>query len=669
MSRSVSARDGRTSVPGISFWCAASARSGASGPGCRSSRWSSCCSSCRPPATGAGVLLGIAWLLVQLTLLARTRSLSLAALGRFCACGAVLGVAIGLVEVVSADAIGWGVSSDQATSFLAGPIEEMLKLVPLLGVALLAWNRVRRFGATDFLLVAAASGAGFQLVEDLLRRTVQKPWFIGSVLMDGDQFTNYGPWTLFPGWADYDELELSGHAVSSGLVGAAIGLAVLLAARGGGWRLTWVLPAITLAWVTADHMVFNDTTGLGAARLLPAPLVDLHEMVGGGHANRYALLTLLAAAVAVDYAALRRGRTGVPALPGPRRLFPLAEAVVLWRGLRGRARTLLTALALVREHRELAFGEARAAGRIRRHDRLRALLEQHRAMLAPLFAASAAMAAMVLVGVGSVLVVRSRHVSLDGILPEAGAGPAVLGAFLAGLFDLLADWWDGLGPDGKALVVVGAVGVLSLFGMGVFPATMWALSATAVPETGHGIATFLRHPGRAVADFVSSRTPGDAVVVLAGSLFFRGKLPPGVRRAGSGWIDERLSTFNDLERRTARDLGREGHTVQKLPESRQTGKRTPDAVVDGVRTEFKTLETMKAREGIDGPVAATSNTVAKTLRSAAGQARNVIIDARGSGLTWDEAVRSLRRLEGVPERASRFDSVRIVGDGYELVWP
>jgi len=65
------------------------------------------------------------------------------------------------------------------------------------------------------------------------------------------------------------------------------------------------------------------------------------------------------------------------------------------------------------------------------------------------------------------------------------------------------------------------------------------------------------------------------------------------------------------------------------------GRRQPDALVDGRVTEFKSLSR-----------GASDATVKNQLRTAKGQAPNVVIDARGSGLAEDSAALGLRRFLG-----------------------
>ncbi len=84
--------------------------------------------------------------------------------------------------------------------------------------------------------------------------------------------------------------------------------------------------------------------------------------------------------------------------------------------------------------------------------------------------------------------------------------------------------------------------------------------------------------------------------------------------------------------------------------------RTGDALVDGRPAEFKTMD-----PGADS--ATVRNEVNNSIRRG-GQARDMILDARGSGLSEAEAVRGLNRVAGITR--GRVDSVRIIGDGYNV---
>lgn len=100
--------------------------------------------------------------------------------------------------------------------------------------------------------------------------------------------------------------------------------------------------------------------------------------------------------------------------------------------------------------------------------------------------------------------------------------------------------------------------------------------------------------------------------------------------------------------------------MEKLPENHAVTGRKADALVDGVRTEFKRADPPKGQATTSDSV---RNAINASLRKE-GQARHIIYDARGSGLTREEAERALRRIAGITR--GKLDSVRIIGDGFDL---
>jgi Contact-dependent growth inhibition CdiA C-terminal domain len=121
-------------------------------------------------------------------------------------------------------------------------------------------------------------------------------------------------------------------------------------------------------------------------------------------------------------------------------------------------------------------------------------------------------------------------------------------------------------------------------------------------------------------------------------------------------IDERSKKFSPAERRIAEHLAVNGAAVVSVSEGFGVCGRTPDSRVDNVPVEFKSLD-----QG------ASDRTVKAALNSAKGQARHAVIDARGSGLTEDEADNGIRRFRGTPH-GDRLDAVLIVGDDYIIDW-
>jgi hypothetical protein len=129
-----------------------------------------------------------------------------------------------------------------------------------------------------------------------------------------------------------------------------------------------------------------------------------------------------------------------------------------------------------------------------------------------------------------------------------------------------------------------------------------------------------------------------------------------VDRVGLGVVDERAKMFSPAERRIAEYLASGGLAVVSVSEGFGTRGRTPDARVDDVPVEFKSLDP-----------GASDRTVKAALNSAKGQARHAVIDARGSGLAEYQARTGIRRFSGTPH-GDRLDAVLIVGDGYTIDW-
>jgi hypothetical protein len=84
--------------------------------------------------------------------------------------------------------------------------------------------------------------------------------------------------------------------------------------------------------------------------------------------------------------------------------------------------------------------------------------------------------------------------------------------------------------------------------------------------------------------------------------------------------------------------------------------RQADRIVYGVKTEYK-----HPQPGADSAV--IRNEVNNSIKKG-GQARRIIIDARGTGLTQDEALRGIRRAMGIAR--GKIDVVEVIGDGFDV---
>jgi len=129
-------------------------------------------------------------------------------------------------------------------------------------------------------------------------------------------------------------------------------------------------------------------------------------------------------------------------------------------------------------------------------------------------------------------------------------------------------------------------------------------------------------------------------------------------RGGRGRVvDNPSDPFDPVrERPMAEHLAGEGRTVERMPRS-GTG-RGGDALVDGVPSEFKKLD--------PGATSSTIKTQVSHSLKRGGQARDMYIDARGSGLTKAEAEHALRRIGHPDIHRGKLDNVTIVGDGFEV---
>lgn len=116
-----------------------------------------------------------------------------------------------------------------------------------------------------------------------------------------------------------------------------------------------------------------------------------------------------------------------------------------------------------------------------------------------------------------------------------------------------------------------------------------------------------------------------------------------------------ISCFSPKERAVADYLEGFGRKVTKNPLEGAAGAgRQGDAFVDGVLHEFKTLDPGAASSTI-------KNVVNNSIRKG-GQARNIVIDARGTGLVKDEALRGIKRALGISR--GKIDNITVIGDDF-----
>ncbi len=103
----------------------------------------------------------------------------------------------------------------------------------------------------------------------------------------------------------------------------------------------------------------------------------------------------------------------------------------------------------------------------------------------------------------------------------------------------------------------------------------------------------------------------------------------------SGKISGSLDGLTKAEKKVVNDLIKSGKNVEVIPKDPKAIEKRPDFKVDGIKTELKTLENPNINTGI--------TRIQKGLKQGA---ETVIIDARVSGLTTEQAKQIIKRASG-----------------------
>ena len=132
----------------------------------------------------------------------------------------------------------------------------------------------------------------------------------------------------------------------------------------------------------------------------------------------------------------------------------------------------------------------------------------------------------------------------------------------------------------------------------------------------------------------------------------------GPRGGGGRLIVPAGRTLSAEETAVANQLVAEGHTVEAVAES---AVRTPDFLVDGVRTELKSISNITSPD--------PSGALGRRILDGAGQAPHIIADVRQqAGMTEELAQRAVRRAYGA-DTAGRIQSIRLIGQGFDVTVP
>lgn len=405
------------------------------------------------------------YVILQFWLLCRSKTLSWKKYMFFFLAGAWLIVPLNSMFVLSITAIFGGDESDLWSQAFLTPIsEEVLKLIPI-GAYLFLSRRASTLSLSDYALIGAATGAGFQFLEETARRLVSGAHY-GVTLLQG-KVLHWDLFTLFPGYFEEGLLPdkmSAGHSLLTAMVTLGIGLAVRFKSKLK--RTAYIFPVILLVWATFDHAIWN------AGYRVPDWLTGIHKLLGSGYAAKPVFLMMLSAALIIDYWELNRVREQIPLLEGEKNINPVIELRNLGHSLIKDRRRFGYFLYFYRERRELGF--TLLHGNKEAKEQLPILMTNvHRYYHALTLMIAVLLFSFVFVGW------ESLYSSQD--------------ACFACLFDNLQNWWDRLSVLEKGIILGGAF-ALSVPFLGVWSAIGAISAGLTVAASGHQIAEMIRNP-------------------------------------------------------------------------------------------------------------------------------------------------------------------------------
>ncbi|NWL88041.1 PrsW family intramembrane metalloprotease [Paenibacillus sp. 79R4] len=439
------------------------------------------------------------YVLLQFWLLCRSKTLPWKQIIPFVLAGVFLVVPFTTLTVNTFHLIFNGRTSDTWSVAVVTPIfEELWKLLPLAAFLLFS-RRASALSFSDYTLMGAATGVGFQLIEELTRRWLNPGTFGYGYTLLGGKTIHWDLFSLFPGRFEesiFPTVMTVGHPVHTAMIALACGIAYRLRSRLTKW--IFLFPAIILLWSILDHAAYNGQYEL------PGWVLKLHDWTGSGYKTQPVFLLMLIVSLVADYWTLNQIRKRLPLLPNERFLNPFTELWNMSRSFLVERGKFMYWLGFYRERRELGFvmlyGNNEAASRREPIDaRVKALYR----VLTGL--------ALILLGVGW----------FAGIGAYTGGGEA---SCFACMFDSLQNWWDRLDGYQQGAILLGAL-ALSLLFVGFWPAFGIVMTGWGIAGSGHEIAGYIRHPKRLL-------TPENALSVAIGIVLSRIPFGRGLKWAG-----------------------------------------------------------------------------------------------------------------------------------------
>ncbi|WP_343032876.1 polymorphic toxin type 30 domain-containing protein [Cytobacillus depressus] len=425
------------------------------------------------------------YVIIQFWFLCRSKTLSWKKYTLFFLVGAWLIAPLTSMVVRFITFLFGGMESDIWSMSVLTPIaEEVIKLIPL-GVYLFVSRRASSLSLTDFALIGAASGAGFQFFEETTRRIASGNHY--GVTLFGGKVLNWDLFTLFPGYFEESFLPdkmTAGHSLLTAMIALGIGLALRYSHRFK--RYTYLFPLFLLFWSIFDHAIWN------ASYNAPKWLEGFHDLLGSGYASKPVFLLMLCAALFIDYWELNRLRGKIPLLDGERTIHPFSE---LWNLIISACKdrqVFAYLLLFYRERRELAFTQLHGKKDAKE------LLPKLQASIQNYYAALTVIS----------IIFLTVFLLVDWVNTYNGSEGCI-----ACLFDMLQNWWDRLSGWEKGLIILGAF-ALSFPLLGFWSSVGMVSSGIGIAAGGHQTADVVRHPKKLL-------TPETAIAIGIDALMTR----------------------------------------------------------------------------------------------------------------------------------------------------
>ncbi|GIN72027.1 hypothetical protein J14TS2_25020 [Bacillus sp. J14TS2] len=483
------------------------------------------------------------YLIVQFWLLCRSKTLTWKQYTRFFLAGAWFVVPLTAVIVLLITKLFGSLSSDFWSMSILTPImEEVFKLLPLAAYLYLS-RRASSLSLTDYALIGAATGAGFQLIEEFARRIATGNMY-GFTLFGG-QVLHWDFFTLFPGYMEESFLPTqmtANHALLTAMITLAIGFAIRF--RKKLKNLTFVVPGFFLFVAIVDHALWN------GSYQFPDWIRAFHGLLGSGYQTKAWFLIMLGIALIIDYTELNRNKEQIPRLPNEKAINPFSEIWNLIIAFFRSRQHYGFLLHFYRERREfnltLLYGNSEA-----KETRLSQLTENVEKYY------------QIILAIAATLLVIMMYNGWEYVASGYEA-------CFACLFDSLQNWWNGLSGWEKGAIFAGAFALTVPF-LGVWSALVAVSTGISLAASGKEIADVIRHPKK----LMNPEYAAASVLTIGMSRLPFGKIvSKKILKAGKGIERFELTTASGLTYRTSIGSKGELRSVFAKIEKRHLGKGT-----------------------------------------------------------------------------------------------